>query len=284
MNFKLEQTDTNAVMVSMDGIKAGWEQEFLLRSDAHSDNPKSNNAMELRHLKRAKKIGAGVICAGDQFDAMQGKHDKRSAKSALKIDLKKDDYLNELVTWKAEMYEPYVKNFVGFGYGNHETSVISKVEFDLIKGLARELELMTKVKIPVLGYTGFVIFKFKIGTNSRMRKILWFTHGHGAGAPMTKGMIDAGRQRMLIDNVDIMMSGHDHNSWIDDFPKMYVDEKGIIRRKDMKYIKIPSYKDAWGTGKNGWDVEKTTPKPIGAYWLKFVYRDGQIKIEVNKAD
>lgn len=283
MNYTVIQTDDNAAIVSMEGIKTGWEQSFLLRSDTHGDNPHSNTLMELRHLKEAKKIGAGIIDTGDMFDAMQGKSDRRSSKSDLKEVLKKSDYLNQLVEHHAARYKPYVDNWVSLGYGNHETSVINNVEYDLIKGLARELELMTGVKIPVLGYTGFIVFRFK-SNNTRFRKILWYTHGHGGGAPVTKGMIQANRQQVLIDGVDILMSGHDHNSWVDDFCKIQVSNTGKIERKDMLYVKIPSYKDAWGTGKNGWDVEKGSPKPIGAYWLKFYYKHEQIKMQIIKAD
>ena len=45
----------------------------LLSFDRHHDNPKSDNVMELRHLRQAKERNAVIIDGGDLFCAMQGK-------------------------------------------------------------------------------------------------------------------------------------------------------------------------------------------------------------------
>ena len=104
---------------------AGW---ILLRSDAHHDNPSSDNKLEEKHLRQALERGAAVIDNGDAFCAMQGKWDPRSDKSALKPEHQVDDYLDALVSTYADFLEPYASQLAVMGTGNHETSVLNRRE------------------------------------------------------------------------------------------------------------------------------------------------------------
>src|SRR5690606_10232984 len=99
---------------------AEWEQWVLLSADRHFDNAHSDHAMQRRHLEMAKKRGAVVIDAGDLFDAMQGKGDKRSSKSALRKENVRDDYLNSLQDSVSDFLTPYAQNIALLFEGNHE--------------------------------------------------------------------------------------------------------------------------------------------------------------------
>lgn len=119
--WTVEHAGPNVAVVRMKARNAkDWEQWFLLRSDAHHDNPHCLQDLELEHLELARERGAGVIDAGDLFCAMQGKYDKRASKSCLRPEHQVDDYLDALVRTAADFYQPFAHNFVVIADGNHE--------------------------------------------------------------------------------------------------------------------------------------------------------------------
>lgn len=92
--WRVSRAEGNVVHVQCDIKGEQWEQHFLLRSDAHHDNPKSDRSLELKHLQEAVGYDAGVIDCGDLFCAMQGKYDKRSSKSDIRPEHQAGDYLD----------------------------------------------------------------------------------------------------------------------------------------------------------------------------------------------
>lgn len=282
--FSIKKTDKNALKVSMEGIRKGWKQYFLLSSDRHHDNPKCNQELEKRHLEEALEKKAGIIDCGDLFCAMQGKYDYRSDKSKCRPEHQVDDYLDALVSTAADFYQPYAKNWVVMGQGNHELSIKSRHETDLNQRLMTVLNDRTGSKIQQLGYTGWIRFTFKT-SSSKYAKILWFTHGYGGGGPVTEDMIQSARQRVYVENADIMLSGHVHRSWVQEFIRHRLDNYGTIKRKQGFYIKTPTYKDAYDTGIGGFEVTRGHgPRPIGAYWLKFYWKYNDIQMAIIKAN
>jgi hypothetical protein len=118
--FLLEKgVSPNVVTVRMDAKKRS-EYWFLLRGDVHWDNPKSCRDIEEKHLKEALDCDAGIIDVGDLFCCMQSKWDPRSCKKDVRPEHQSGDYLDALVRTAADFYQPYAKNFVALGMGNHE--------------------------------------------------------------------------------------------------------------------------------------------------------------------
>ena len=107
----------------------------LLRSDAHHDNPHSDNNLELKHLKQAVERDAFILDNGDAFCAMQGKGDPRASKDDIKEVHKKGSYLDSLVTTYADFLECYADRILVMGKGNHETAVLKHRETDLTQRL-----------------------------------------------------------------------------------------------------------------------------------------------------
>lgn len=286
MTYTVIKSDTNVLKVCMDNIRAGWEQRFLLRSDAHHDNPQCRQDLEREHLEEAKRIGAGIIDIGDLFCAMQGKYDKRSNKSRLRPEHQVGNYLDVLVETAADFYQPYAANWILLGHGNHETSIREKHETDLTQRLAAILNDREKTTIHTLGYTGWIWFQFTYYDTCRDRSVLWYTHGYGGGGPVTEDMIQSNRQRVYIENADIMVSGHVHRSWVQEFTRHRINTHGQVERRDGYYIKLPTYKDAYEVGTGGFETEKGMgPRPLGAYWLQFSLdsKKSGIKTRVFKA-
>jgi len=283
--FTVERSDVNAITVRMTVPNSKWTQWFLLRADAHHDNPACRQDLELAHLKEAKERGAGIIDAGDLFCAMQGKYDPRSDKSHLRPEHQVNNYLDALVTTAADFYQPYAKNFIVISPGNHETAILKRHETNLTERLAAVLTDRTGHNVMTGGYTSWVRFMFTHNVSIRAKKILWYTHGYGGGGPVTEDMIQSNRQRVYIENADIMMSGHVHRSWVQEFVRLRLNDNGRVKRKSGYYIKLPTYKDGYGAGSAGHEAEKGHgPRPLGAYWLRFYIRRRHIKMQVLKAD
>jgi hypothetical protein len=286
--FTAEHTGPNVLTVraTCDSSDSdGWERWFLLRSDAHHDNPACDQDMEKRHLELALERGAGIIDTGDLFCAMQGKWDKRSDKSNVRPEHQGGDYLDALIRTAADFYEPFAHNWLVIGTGNHETAVKKRHETDLTQRLVATLNDRTGSTIQGGAYTGWVRFLFTRWDTECTSRVLWYTHGYGGGGPVTQDMIQANRQQVYIENADLMMSGHVHRSWNAEFVRHKLNTAGTIERREGLYIKSPTYKDGYGDGRDGYEVEKGHgPRPMGAYWLRFFY-DGRrgLQFEVTRA-
>lgn len=283
--FETKKTDSNVLQIKIKGRpNKNWESWFLLRSDAHHDNPKADNKLEEKHLKEAKEKGAGILDLGDNFCAMQGKYDPRSAKSSIKPEHQVDNYYDALVSTNADFLEPYSHLFINMGRGNHEEAVIKRHEIDLTQRLISVLNDRTGSQIHCLGYTGWVQFKFDYGRN--ISRTLWYTHGYGGGGPVTEDMIQSSRQRVYIDSCDIMCSGHVHRSWVQEYVKHRTTIAGKLEKRIGYYVKIPTYKDSYGDGSKGFEASKGMgPRPTGAYWIRFTYsRLYGIETQIIKAN
>lgn len=263
--------------------KSGWEQWFLLRSDAHHDNPHCDWKLERKHLEEAKERGAGIIDNGDLFCSMQGKYDRRSDKSNLRPEHQSGEYLDALVRTAAEFYQPYAANFMLMAKGNHETKIRERHETDLTQRLVERLNTETKSNILASGYGGWVRFMFRRGTFCDSR-ILYHHHGHGGGGPVTRGIIQTNRYSVWNPDADFVLTGHTHDEWILPIPRQRISDLGKPYHDEQLHIRPPGYKDAWGDGHEGWEVEKALgPKTKGAAWLRFYYRNDEIHSEVTRA-
>ena len=293
--FKATHRGCNVVEVVCDGIKSGWEQWFLLRSDAHWDNPDSRHDLQLKHLDEAKERGAGVLDFGDLFCLMQGKYDPRASKSKVRPEHQVDNYLDAIIKTAANFHEPYAHLWVAQGHGNHESAIMKRQETDMIGRFAQVLRDRTGAPFPVTGYTGWVCFSFKIWKTQRQRIRLWHNHGYGGGGPVTKDMIQRNRQLAYLDNADIICTGHTHDSWLTKDMRIRLNDALSVEHRPVVVVKCPTYKDEYKSGVGGWHVATgKPPKPLGAYWLRFFLstekKDGArsvnsvVKFEIREAE
>jgi hypothetical protein len=128
------------------------------------------------------------------------------------------------------------------------------------------------------GYGGWVIFRFKDPNQSGAKATkdtvtLYHYHGTGGGGPVTRGTIQTNRLAVLTPDANIILSGHTHDEWQLPIPRQRISINGVIFHDEQLHIRPPGYKDAWGNGEGGFEVERMLGvKNIGAAWLKF-YRD-----------
>jgi hypothetical protein len=258
----------------------------LLTSDRHHDNPHCNQELEKFHLEQAKQRNASIIDYGDLFCAMQGSWDRRKSKSDIRPENNKSNYLDSLVETAADFYGPYAQNFAVIGPGNHETAIIKHHETNLTERFVERMNTINNSDVKVGGYTGWVTFKFWYGKpqlegssetteGSGLQKSmgsvnLWYNHGYGGGAPVTKGTIQTARQAVYVPDAHIVCSGHTHDEWLFPIQRMRLKSTGQIYHDEQLHIKTPGYKEEFVDGYGGWHIERgAPPKPNGACWLRF---------------
>jgi len=282
--YKTELLHPSTLRITMQH-KADWEQWFLLTSDRHWDNPNSDWVMQKRHLDEAIERNAGIIDNGDFFCAMQGKFDKRSDKAEIRsmhLPQKGETYLDLLVKTAADFFEPYAKNFILMGQGNHESSIKRNHETDLNQRLVATLNDRTGSTIQYGGYASWIWFMSRNGQSDTRSIKMYRTHGFGGSAPVTRGIIQTNRRQASITGADIIMSGHIHESWIIDLPSESIDNAGVPYLRETTHLCLPTYKEEH-LDHNGWHTEKGhNPKPLGAYWLRLYYRNHTLHRELTR--
>lgn len=248
----------------------GWEQWFLLRSDGHIDSQYSNLAMQRRHMQEAIDKGAGILDFGDLMDAMQGRNDRRAMKSDMKESLKKDHYINELVETGVDFLAPYSQNIVMLATGNHESAIKKYLEYDLTREISRRLNVDHGGQVERAGYRGWVRFQFTINKTRQQSIRLYFNHGSGGSAPVTKGVIKTNRRAVAYPDADIIVSGHTHEAWAVPVSRIRLSESSVEVNDTALHIQVPSYKDALTNQDEGYESEREfMPTPVGAVWLWF---------------
>lgn len=284
MPYTIEHPHRNVVTVRMDVPSSKWDQWFLLRSDAHHDNPHCDQQLERKHLGQAKDRDAGIIDAGDLFCAMQGKWDKRADKNAIRPEHQSGDYLDALVRTAADFYGPFAKQIVVLGQGNHETALLKRHETNLTERLVERLNAKAASNIQCGGYAGWIRFLFTIHKTRKASRILHYYHGTGGGGPVTRGVIQTNRLAVFNPDADVVLTGHTHDQWIVPIARQRLSDAGTPRHDEQIHVRTPGYKDSWGDGYDGWEVERCLgPKPKGAAWLRFFIEGDELRMDVTRA-
>lgn len=289
MAWKLNRISPNVHEIRIDcDRRKDWEQWVLLRSDVHHDNPKCNQDLEKKHLAEAMEYDAPIIDNGDLFCAMQGKWDKRADKNALREEHRGSNYFDLLVETAADFYAPYASNLAILGRGNHETAITNRHETDLTDRLASRLRHRGGVA-QASGYGGWVVFRF----DSHTKKVptvdscvLYHYHGTGGGGPVTRGTIQTNRIAVFTPDAQIVLTGHTHDEWQVTIQRQRLSKSLMLYHDEQLHVRCPGYKDAWGDGDLGWEVEKMLgPKPLGSAWIRFYWdhENNSVRYDASRA-
>jgi predicted phosphodiesterase len=275
----LNLNNADNVLTVRETAPAGWEQWILCRSDAHHDSPFCDRKLEKRHLDEAKQKGAWIIDYGDLADAMQGHNDPRASYDNLDPELKGDNYFDRVVEFNSKFYGPYAQNFIMIAPGNHEMSVLKHHNRNLTSNLVYALNMEHGGHITVGGYGGYIRFMFTMDKTKKASLILKYFHGAGGEAPVTKGVIQSQRQAVKYPDADIVVNGHNHQEYIVGIGRERISQAGQIYTDIQYHIRTPGYKNSWGNGASGFEVEAgMDPKPIGAIWLKLYREENKIRV------
>lgn len=274
----------NTLIVTFEGVSSGWEQWFLVTSDRHWDSVHTDRAMQRRHLDQALERNALVIDIGDLFDAMQGRDDRRSSKSAIRPEHVRSDYFDALVDTATTFFEPYASNILMLGTGNHETSVLRHHEINLTWALARRLNHRTSSSIHLGRYAGYIKLQFSAPAIRKYYPSLmaYYHHGSGGNSPVTRGVIQTNRRAAALVDPDVIFSGHTHQTWLVPIPRERVTTQGRVYTSNQWHVQVPSYKQASRT--EGWEVERgMSPTMKGAVWWRLVFRDNAVHSDLTWA-
>lgn len=258
-------------------IKAGESLLFLLLSDLHLDHPKCNRKLLKQHMDECVERGGYILLNGDILCVMQGTNDKRHNKSSVRPENQKDSYWNSIVDETVEFLTPYAERILFMGVGNHESSIIKRVEIDLLKMVCDKIRYTTGHNIILGQYHGWIyikgIYKGK-GTASRrsmntMSYLIYHNHGTGGEAPVTGGTIEDHRKMTQIEGADAVWMGHNHNKYVRQLGVHYFDKNPQSFKpkfKIVEMIRTGTYKQEY-TG-HGFHIETNkAAKPLGGIWL-----------------
>jgi len=188
------------------------KQEFnwFLCSDPHIDDPHHDKELFKKDLDEAVKRNARILINGDVVSGILKSDKKRYSKSSDKYEL--DNSLNMIVDDAYHTLYPYRDYIDLIGVGNHEVSIMRYHDFDIIAMLIKMLNSVRDTNLQPIqhgGYQGFIAlnFRYKKGKWST-RFVIFYNHGQGGAAPVTKGVIDLAR-RQSVDS-DCVWLGHKH--------------------------------------------------------------------------
>jgi predicted phosphodiesterase len=252
-----------------------WEHWTWLGSDIHYDSKDCDREQYHRTMREAVDCNASIVQVGDIFDVMQGPNDRRGCKSALRDDLFRAAYFDEVVNQWVEDHLPYADHFAAVGYGNHETAVTRHYATDLIDRSLSMLRLRTGCGIVPGGYEGAVIFSFQFGALRRSKR-LYYYHGSGGGGPVTRDTIGMERRRAMVDGFDIIATGHTHDLWMDDSTQKHaLSASGRWKPKRQASVKTGTFKVNSKPGKRaGWETEKgIRRKGTGGWWIRWFFNE-----------
>jgi len=263
------------VDIECDNVHASMP--ILFTADRHWDNPKSDQKMQKKHLDWAVENGALIVDVGDLFCAMQGAGDPRGSKSDIRPEHMTGRYLNSLSSTAADYFKPYAKQFLALFYGNHETSVIKKKEYDLTERLAHDLSREGS-DVQKMGYSGYIRLNMR-RKNSGDRKTftIYCNHGSGGGGIVTKGVIQTNRRAVFVADADLVVSGHIHEAWMLEVPKERINQNHVPVLETQVHLQLPTYKEEY-MAHEGYHIEKGgPPKPLGAWAVHFEFGGGGLK-------
>ena len=270
-------------------IECPNEQDFLLMSDVHFDNPKCDRNLLKKHLDEAVKRNAKVMINGDLFCVMQGLTDKRHTKGDILPQHVGPNYFDLILEDATAFFKPYAKHIVLVGYGNHETAVMKRGEHDILQNFVYRMKYEHGADIHLGGYGGWVVIKQNTSTNGNRDKslIVKYFHGSGGGGAVTKGTIGNQRRMASVHGADVIWTGHVHelHHHLDMAETLVVnrqenqDSYEIIHRQ-VHHVTTAGYKEEYGDGSGGYHIEKgRPPKPLGSYWMRSVIYRKQVDKE-----
>lgn len=188
-----------------------------LMSDLHIGAPQTDYAMIQRELDDALENNDRILINGDLLDLILPKDAKRYSPESVHPRLsRRTDIVNAVIEWGVELLGPVAHLIDMLGIGNHETATTRWHSIDPTLLILYELEKLAKERDPnhtihYGGYTGFVDYRLRAYEGrGGSRWVLYYHHGSGGSAPVTKGLIDFNRKDVFVD-ADMIWMGHKHN-------------------------------------------------------------------------
>jgi len=217
--------------------------KIMLTSDIHFDSKHFDRALFNDHMQLARNENMLIIINGDLFDAMQGRNDPRRSHGGINDELTKGAYFDNLVQSGVNLLEPYKDLVIGIGQGNHEESVLKHYGTDLTARIVEGLNGAGGDCVN-LGYEGYILFSllWKQTSKSALHTFkMYYHHGAGGSAPVTKNAIKANRRAVPRSDADIIHTGHTHITDYTPIKKIRVTKQGYVKEFIQGHISTAGY-------------------------------------------
>lgn len=199
----------------------------LLISDTHIGAHDCDKAMLRADLEWAKSTGADILVNGDLCDLVLPKDHKRFTPSILDDAITAtDSVVNATVDLCVGLLKPYAKQIRMIGTGNHESAMQKHHSLDVTRLIIRELNHEAGADIRHGGYTGAVVWTFRRDAGGGAAFAVYYHHGFGGCAPVTKGMIDFNRLSTYARGADVIWCGHKHWRWASQVVERHIPQRG----------------------------------------------------------
>lgn len=234
-----------------------------LMSDLHLGAAHVDYKLIQRELDDALANNDRILINGDLLDMILPKDAKRYQPTCPHPRIaKRNDQVNAAVEWAVELLSPVAHLIDMLGLGNHETAVTRWHSVDPTLLVLYELEKVSRQREPghiihYGGYTGFVDYRIsnESSGSSSFRWVLYYHHGSGGAAPVTKGLIDFARKDVWVD-ADMMWLGHKHNRLVVTVEKVRCPEKGDdVEVRNVHHVMTGAYFNTY-VGQNQASVKK----------------------------
>lgn len=251
--------------------KCNGDLKLLHISDVHFDNAKCKRNLLKKHLDRIVELNGYICIYGDLFCLMQGKYDPRSSKHSLIPEHTQGYYIDNVINDAVNFFKPYANRILLVSKGNHETSVSSRIESDILHTFVEKLNASGS-QVYLGGYGGY--YHITIGLKDGNKRTYTAGYHHGAwGGVISKGTQAVGRYATIYPSADVFFSGHTHDSWIVPQPRFILNTAGKrIDTENQWHIRTGTYKEEFEK-QEGWAVEKLVmPKYLGGVIQSVNYR------------
>lgn len=267
-------------------------------SDLHIGASDTDESRIEKELQYAVENDCLVLINGDWGEFIVHQDRKRYTPGVPTADIAaSSSQVDRNVEKAAKLLAPYASRIAMIGSGNHETAIQKHHGVDVTRHLIDKLNGRPSGKgFPPIthgGYTGGVVLSFQREGADRPSGChqfkIWYHHGFGGSAPITKGMVDYSRVGTFVEDADLMWMGHKHQRWANPTTVCRFPRDG----KDFKYntqwhLFTSHYKkygetqfDSSGRYKPDWNRERgAAPSPSGGAFLWLCPHDHGIKSKI----
>jgi len=226
----------------------GERKNVLFMSDLHIGEAGCRKDLIVDDLNWARQNDAVVLMAGDIFGLILPKDHKRYNPSRIDPDIvHRDDQIRAHLRMGMDILSPYAKHLYMIGCGNHETKVLKYHSIDIIAQLVEELRVHHGSPVKHGAYSGAVILPFwrKEDHSNGGGFRVWYHHGRGADAPVTKGLIDFHRISTYVEGADVLWMGHKHHRYVVSTKVESVPIQGSsMLKRDVWHIMTGAYTES----------------------------------------
>jgi hypothetical protein len=133
--------------------------------------------------------------------------------------------------------------------------------------------------VVVGGYGGFIRLSVFISSQPTPKSTMWIYYNHGSGgeAPVTKGMIQTNRQAVWVRNCDLIWNGHNHQNYVTFQSTVEPNNKDVIEQGLMAFIRTPGYKNERKNIAHGYAAQgNMSPTPRGCVFGSIKYSNKKL--------